>query len=134
VVATLVFPLTVLTSVYLGAIGFLIWLLRRLGMPARQAILAGFLGFGLGTALLCAWIWPLDSSVYPNVWAVLLGDWLYDLSSPHLDNLWLLGLPQVYAVSGGLLYGGLGLVVQSLYRRRQARRSTAGKAVGDSAS
>lgn len=133
-VASLVFPLTVLTSAYLGVIGALIWLLRRLRMPARWAILSGFLAFGLGTGLLSAWVWPLDSSVYPNVWAVLLGDWLYNQSSAHLENLWLLGVPQVYAVAGALLYGTLGLLVQEIYRRRQARRSVAGDAVGYSSS
>lgn len=133
-IASLVFPLTVLTAAYLGVIGALIWLLRRLRMPARWAILCGFSGFGLGTGLLSAWIWPLDSSVYPNVWAVLVGDWLYDLSSAHLGDPRLLGVPQVYAVSGALLYGGLGLAVQEMYRRRQARRSVAGNAKGKSPS
>lgn len=132
-IASLVLPLTVLTSIYLGVIGFLIWLLRRLGMPARWAIVAGFLGFGLGTGLLSAGIWPLDSSVFPNVWAVLLGDWLYNLASERLDDPWLFGVPQVYVLSGALLYGGLGLVVQELYRRRQARGSLAANEVGDPA-
>jgi hypothetical protein len=132
-VASLIFPLTVLTSAYLGAIGAFIWLLRRAGMPARWAILLGFSGFGLGTGLLSAWIWPLDSSVYPNVWSVLLGDWLYNISSSHLADLWLLRVPQVYALSGVLLYGGLGLMVQELYRRRQARRAVAGNRMSRSA-
>lgn len=131
-IASLVLPLTVLTSAYLGAIGVLIWLLRCLRMPARWAILAGFLGFGLGTGLLSAWIWPLDSSVYPNVWAVLLGDWLYNLASDRLADPWLFGVPQVYVLSGVLLYGGLGAVVQELYRRRSARRQPVASEAGAS--
>jgi hypothetical protein len=92
----------------------------------RWAIVFGFLGFGLGTGLLSAWIWPLDSSIYPNVWAVLVGDWLYDLSSTYLDDLWLLGVPQGYALSGVLVYGGLGVLAQEIYRRAQARRTESG--------
>jgi hypothetical protein len=134
VIASLVFPLTVLTSAYLGAIGALIWLLRRAGITARSAILVGFLGFGLGTGLLSVWIWPLDSSVYPNVWAVLVGDWLYNLWNGHSAGPWLVRVPQVYAVSGAFLYGGLGLVVQEIYRRRQAGRALADNRVGRSAS
>jgi hypothetical protein len=126
-IASLVFPLTVLTSAYLGIIGALIWLLRRLRLPARWAIVVGFLGFGLSTGLLSAWIWPLDSSVYPNVWAVLLGDWLYNLWSAPLDPVWFMDVPQVYAVSGMVLYGGLGLLVQEIYRRRQARGTVTGE-------
>lgn len=133
-ISSLVFPLTVLTSTYLGIIGVLIWLLRRARLPARWAIVVGFLGFGLGTGLLSAWVWPFDSSVYPNVWAVLLGDWLYNLWNGRLDPPWFIDVPQVYAVSGMFLYGGLGLLVQEIYRRWQARTTVAGEHVGHSSS
>ncbi len=108
-------PLTFLTVVYGVIILGLIWALRRIGTPVRWAIFLGFVGFGIGTGLLAAWVWPLDSSVYPNVWATLLGDVLYQWSTSIMGDMWLLGVPRVYVSAAVLLYGGLGLLMQWVY-------------------
>lgn len=129
-IASLVFPLIILTLAYVGAILGLIWILRRVGVAGRWAISLGSAGFGAVSGLLSAWIWPLDSSVYPNVWAVLLGDWLYNLSTTRWGDAWLLGVPQIYVVSGLLLYGGLGFLIQGLYLHRRARKAPAGQEAG----
>ena len=107
--------LSVLTIIYGTLIVGLVWLLRRLGIPTRWAIVLGFLGFGIMTSLAGAWLWPFDSSVYPNVWATLLGDCLYGWSVGHLGDPWLLRVPRVYMVVAVLLYGGLGLLCQWIY-------------------
>jgi hypothetical protein len=123
-----VLELVVLTLLYGALVVGLVWLLRRVGVPARWAMVLGFLGFGLVTALAGAWLWPFDSSVYPNVWATLLGDCLYGWSADHLGDLWLLRVPQVYVVAAILLYGGLGLLCQWIYSHRL---SDAGLSVGE---
>lgn len=123
-------PLMILTAVYGTIVLGLIWLLRRAGAPVRWAIFLGFLGFGLGTGLLAAWAWPYDSSIYPNVWATLLGDALYQWSTNTLGNMWFLGVPWVYVSTAVLLYGGLGLLVQWVYHRYQSVKSH-GRVVGD---
>lgn len=116
-----VLELLVLTALYASIILSLIWLLRRAGIPARWSILLGFLGFGVGSSLLSAWAWPFDSSVYPNVWASLLGDRLYALSADRLGDIWLLRVPRVYVIVAAMLYGGLGLLCQWVYGRGLGR-------------
>jgi hypothetical protein len=116
-----VLELLVLTVLYAAIILSLVWLLRRAGIPARWAILLGFLGFGVGSSLLSAWAWPFDSSVYPNVWATLLGDRLYALSADRLGDVWLLRVPPVYVMAAALLYGGLGLLCQWACGRAQGQ-------------
>jgi len=112
-------PLMLLSAAYGAIILGLIWALRRIGTPVRWAILLGFVGFGIGTGLLAAWVWPLDSSVYPNIWATLLGDALYQWSTSTVGDMWLLGVPRVYVSAAALLYGGLGLLIQWIYHRYQ---------------
>jgi len=116
----IILPLVVLTLLYGVIILGLVWLLRRVGISGRWAILLSFLFFGLGTGLAVAWIWPLDSSVYPNVWAAILGDALYRFSSDRQGSLWLLEVPHVYILAGALLFGGFGLLVQWLYNRTRS--------------
>jgi hypothetical protein len=116
---TVVPGLAVLTILYGILILGLIWLQRRVGIPARWAIVVGFLGFGIGTSLVSAWVWPFDSSVYPNVWAILVGDRLYAWSADYLGDPWLLRVPRVYVVAATVLYGGLGLLCQWFYGRRR---------------
>jgi hypothetical protein len=120
--------LVMLTVLYGALVAGLVWLLRRMGVPARWSMVLGFLGFGIVTALAGAWLWPFDSSVCPNVWATLLGDCLYAWSTDHLGGLWLLGVPRVYVVAAILLYGGLGLLCQWIYSHRHF---DAGLSVGE---
>ncbi len=116
-IQNVVIPLLGLTALYGVIILALIWVLRRLGVSGRWAILLGFLLFGLATGFMVAWLWPLDSSVYPNVWAALLGDALYRLSVDYLGDLWPLQVPRVYVICAALLYGGCGLLVRWIWNR-----------------
>lgn len=112
-----VFGVAILTVLYAAVILGLVWLLRRIGVPGRGAIFSGFLAFGVGTGLLAAWMWPYDSCLYPNVWAVLAGDGLYDLFTDHLGDVWVLQLPRVYVLAATVEYGGAGLLLQWVYNR-----------------
>ncbi len=90
-----------------------------------KALVSGFFLFGLATGILIVMLWPLDSCIYANPPAVLLGDWVYThaiewIGDPHSDQAhytipWLLRVPQVYAFISCALYGALGLVLQWLY-------------------
>ena len=120
--------LVALTLVYAALTAGLILLLRRLGIPASGAIVLGFLIFGGLSGLLAAWAWPLDSSVYCNIYAVLAGDWVCRAAIEYLGGSrsanahetipWLLRTPQVYVPVSVLLSGLAGLPIQWLYRRR----------------
>ena len=113
----------VLTLGYGGSIAGLVWLLRRVRVPARWAIFLGCLTFGVASGLLAAWLWPYDSCVLPNLWAVLLGDALYGQSSEHLGDLVVFYVPWVYPVAGAILYGMLGLCVQAIVNWQRAWRA-----------
>lgn len=117
-----VLGVVLLTVLYAVVIVGLVWLLRRIGVPGRWAIFSSFLAFGVGTGLLAAWTWPYDSCLYPNVWAVLAGDELYDLSTHRLGGVWVLQLPRVYVLAAAVVYGGAGLLLQWVYNRRQAEQ------------
>jgi hypothetical protein len=65
--------------------------------------------------------------VLPNLWAVLVGDALYRLSSEHLDDLALFRPPWVYAWAGAALYGVLGLVAQAVANRSRAAADPGGR-------
>lgn len=119
----IVWPLVVLTAVYGGIILGLVWLLRRAGVSGRWAIFAGFSVFGVGTGFLAAWAWPYDSCLLPNVWAVLAGDGLYNLSADHLGDLWILQVPRVYVFAATLMYTVAGLLLQWVYSRAGDRRA-----------
>ena len=116
-------PLALLIVLYGAIILGLVWVLR-------WAIWLGFLGFGLGTGLFAARLWPFDSSILPNVWATLLGDALYHWSTSIVGDLWLLDVPRVYVTAAILLYGGLGSMMQWVYRRYELAASRA-RAAGD---
>jgi hypothetical protein len=111
-----------LTLAYGGIIAGLVWLLRRVGVPARWAIVLGCLVFGVASGLLAAWAWPYDSCVLPNLWAVLLGDALYGLSSEVPGKPAALQVPWIYPLAGAILYGALGLAVQALVNWRRGWR------------
>jgi len=115
-------PLLVLSAVYGLAILGLALLFRTLRVTSRWPVFLGFLAFGVVTGLLAVWIWPLDSSVYANVYAALLGDAVYRLAAAHLGDPWLLRVPQVYVVVSTALYGLLGLMAQGIYLQAKKRR------------
>ena len=111
-------PILVLTALYGLVVWGLILLFRALRIPARWAIVLGFVVFGVTTGLLAAWAWPLDSCVYLNVYGTLLGDAIYRLSTEHLGGPWLLGVPQVYVSASAFPFGILGLAAQWIYGMR----------------
>ena len=113
--------------------GLLIWILARLlgrYRPfSRSAIFLACLLIGLMSGLLTAWLWPrLDSVLYPNMVAFILGEQIYiwatstvppGTPSPHLAIAWPLRIPQVFIFTSILLLAVLGLGLQALYNRRQ---------------
>jgi hypothetical protein len=129
-IKNIVLPIILLLFVYAGLVAGLTWAFSRLPRLARWRFLAGILCFGLLTSLLAVWIWPLDSSVYANLFSVLLGDVLYnqatnwfgpaDPAQAHLAVPWLLRVPQIYLTVSLPLYGLLGLVCQLIDDRRAA--------------
>lgn len=114
-------PLAVLSAIYLLIIAALAYLLGRLGLPGRITVILAFLIYGLASGLLAAWIWPLDSSVYPNTWATLAGDLLYQWSSQRLGDPWPLRVPQVYVFASLGLSGIFGTLLQWAISRWKAR-------------
>lgn len=122
-------------AIVLGLYGLVIaalaWMLRRLGVPGSRAILSGFLVYGLAAGILAVALWPMDTSVYPNVLASWAGDWIYMnaidyIGDPHSDQAhytipWLLRVPEVYALASITVCGALGIAVQWLYNRSQGR-------------
>lgn len=130
-IASVVFSLSILSVLYGIVLLGLVLLLRKIGVPAKRVIIAGFLVFGAVTGTLTAWVWPADSSVYFNVFASLLGDQLYSLSiqyfgdarsaQAHYTIPWVLRVPQVYVVASVVLCGLVGFVLQWVYNRRGGR-------------
>ena len=113
----------VLTLAYGCIIAGLVLILRRAGVSARRAVLLGCLVFGLVSGLLAAWAWPYDSCVLPNLWAVLVGDVLYALSSEVLGDVVFFRVPWVYPLAGAVLYGGLGLCARAFVNWQHAQRT-----------
>ena len=123
--------LPIVLGIYGLVIAALAWLLQRLGSPGSRAILFGFLVYGLAAGILGMALWPMDTSVYPNVLAAWVGDWIYVnaiqfIGDRHSDQAhytipWLLRVPQIYALSSVSLCGALGLVAQWLYNQSQRR-------------
>ena len=119
-----------LTVIYGAIIAGLSWLLRRAGVAPRRAVALGFVSFGLASGLLAAWVWPFDSCVLPNLWAVLLGDVLYGWAGGALGDPALLRVPWIYPLAGAILYGALGLAVGVIANGHRARRLEGGKGRG----
>lgn len=125
----MVILLIVQTLLYALVILGLILMLRKLAV--RNAEFIGFILFGTVTGVLAAWIWPLDSVTYPNVYGVLVGDQLYGVatayfgvdhpSQAHLAVPWPLRVPQIYVFSSILIWGVLGLLVQYYVGWRRQR-------------
>ena len=113
--------LALVSLIYAGAISALWLVFRRLGVARGRAAFYSLVTVGLVTGILAGILWPLDSSTLPNVYGVLLGDWLYDhtiqwIGDPHSDNAhetvpWLFRVPQVYVTASTALYAVIGLVL-----------------------
>jgi hypothetical protein len=96
--------------------------LRRLKVPAKIAVVLGFLIFSVISGLGVVWRWPDDISVMFNLPASLIGDWIYQtsiqyLGDPHSDQAhytipWILRVPQVYVLASVLFWGLVGLLIQ----------------------
>ena len=114
--------LLVLVAIY-GVISIaLTWLIQRFRAVNRYAVFLSLLIFGVVTGILIVWLWPLDSSVLPNIFGVWLGDWIYhqaiawidDPNSAHAHNTipWFFQIPQVYAIASVGLCAIAGWVLQ----------------------
>ena len=81
----------------------LIIALRRLKVPAKIAIVLGFLIFSVISGLGVVWRWPDDISVMVN----------FPASSQAHDTIpWILRIPQDYVVASLMFWGLIGLLVQ----------------------
>jgi hypothetical protein len=122
----------VLSTIYTAVIAGMVLALRWMRIPAPYAIVLGFLIFGALSGLLTAWVWPIESSIYCNVYAALLGDKVYIAAIEYLGNShsanahetipWILRIPQVYVLASVMLSGGAGLFVQWLYTTRRLKQ------------
>ena len=65
-----------------------------------------------------------------NLWAVLLGDALYALSSEAPGSPAVFPPPWVYPLVGAILYGALGLAVQAIANWRRAGHAERGEGRG----
>jgi hypothetical protein len=118
----LLLTLLVLTAIYAVAILSLAALLRRLRIGGGRSIVLSFLVFGAVSGALAAWVWPLDSAAYANIYAVLLGDQVYAwairlVGDPYAANAhatipWLLRVPQVYVLLSLAVSGLAGALMQ----------------------
>jgi len=127
-IVNVILPLLILSAIYGIVILGLIWLLRKMGVSGKRAIIFSFLVFGAATGILTAWVWPIDSSLYLNVLASLLGDQVYNLSiqflgapsssQAHYTIPWILRIPQVYVLTSIVVCGLVSLPLQWIYNRR----------------
>jgi hypothetical protein len=129
----LLLPLLFLTAPYAALVAGLAFLLHRVCLPGRLAVLVSALLFGLVTGVLAVWLWPLDSAVLFNWPGVLLGDQIYSLSiqilgeshssQAHYAIPWPLRIPQVTLLASLLAWGILGLIAQWFVNRRADRET-----------
>ena len=126
-IANVIFLFLILSAIYSIVILGLVLLLRKMGVSGKRAIILSFLVFGAVTGILTAWVWPIDSSIYFNLFASFLGDEVYNLSiqffgdmrSPqaHYTIPWILRIPQVYVITSIVLCGLVSLPLQWIYNR-----------------
>ncbi len=126
-------PLIVITATYGLVVLAGAGILRKLTIPFRRSIILSLFIFGVATGLLMVWLWPRETIALINVFAMLLGDEIYQraiefLGDPHSDQAhstipWLLRIPQVYMVASimcsGLVAGAYVLAVR--FNERFAR-------------
>jgi hypothetical protein len=125
----ILFPALVLTATYGLVIWGLVAILRLRRVSPKRAIVLGFLVFGITTGLLVVWDWPLDRITYYNLFTVLLGNEVYQLSitvlgDPHSDQAhytipWFLRIPQVYLIVSAIFWGLLGLILQAAVNKQR---------------
>lgn len=121
--------LAILLGIYGLVIGSLAWALDRLRVLESISVFLSFLIFGVGSGILAAILWPMDSSVYPNIPAVWVGDWVYVHAIEYLGDPYsnqahhtipsVLIIPQVYVIVSAALCGVLGAAIQWLYNKRR---------------
>ena len=114
--------LSVFAAIYAVIIIALAWLIQHFRIASRYAVFLSLLIFGVVTGILVVWLWPLDSSVLPNIFGVWLGDWIYHqaiawtgnpYSAQAHDTIpWVLQVPQVYVIASTGLFALVGLVLQ----------------------
>jgi hypothetical protein len=122
-----IIPLLVLWAIYGLVILGLVVAFRKAHVPSEKAIFFSFLAFGAALGFFTAWLWPADSSVYFNVFGVLLGDPVYDLSIRYFGDIispqahytipWVLRIPQVYVITSIVVYALIGLLLQLVTNR-----------------
>jgi len=113
--------------------GLLVWVLAKLIGSYRPLSKIAFLLACLVVGLIAGWLtvflWSrIDTVVYPNMAASLLGDQVYiwatskvapGVAAPHYAIAWPLRIPQLYAFTSVILFGFVGLVLQTAYNRNQ---------------
>lgn len=131
--------LAIALGIYGLVIAVLAWILRRFRVPESGALFMSLLIFGAAAGILMMLLWPMDTSVYPNVFAAWAGDWIFAhaiewIGDPHSDQAhftipWLLRVPQVYAVASFTGCGALGIITQWLFKWTVDRRGKAARQV-----
>jgi hypothetical protein len=119
--------LFILTTSYFLIIYGIIFLLRKTALGPEKRILAGFLIFASVTGLAITLVWPLETIAIINVYTMLFGDWIYQISINYLGNPrstqahysipWLLRIPPAYMLASIILWGLIGLVIQSIFNK-----------------
>ena len=130
------FTLILLSFIYAGTY-WVIWrLVKRVKILKNWAVLLSALLFAFFSSSAAALSWPIDSSVYYNVFACLLGDEVYNLAieilgdpgsaQAHFTIPWMLRVPQVYIPTALGLFGFLGAIGQRLYNQFWNRKQPQG--------
>lgn len=129
----------VLALILLGQLlvyALVIWLLARLFQRfepvAQWSILIACVIVGIVSGFLTVLLWPrLDSILYPNVLAFVIGEQIYAWAtgsvppgtpSPHFAIPWILRIPQLFVLTSLLLLALFGLIVQLIANNRQSPR------------
>jgi hypothetical protein len=135
---TLTFALTLgaVFGIYGLVIAGLAYGLGKLRVAGSRTVFSSFLLFGLVTGILAVVLWPMDTSVYPNLLAAWVGELVYVnaielIGDPHSAQAgytipWVLRVPQVYGFTSLALCACLGLAAQWLYNRHPRRRISRG--------
>jgi hypothetical protein len=97
-------------------------------LPGKSKIRVGFLIYGVTVGLLNFWWWSISDSLFLlNIPRELIGYQVYDIAtrllgdpfSPqaHYSIPWVLRIPQVFIPVSTLLWGVIGLSIQTGYIR-----------------
>lgn len=113
--------------------GLAIWalarILRQFNSVTQYAIFIACLMVGFIGGLLTALLWPrLDSILYPNILAFVIGEQIYAWAtatvppgtpSPHFAVPWPFRIPQLFVFTSIILFALLGLAIQLIANRPQ---------------